>query len=188
VGGKILRTVGPSPELPSPVRVIPEQEEFLPPFTNPYPPSGARSGTRRVLAGPAPSLPSALHFHLGLLAESGRTLVRRALRVVLAPSPRLQKMPCKTLLQHLHHRRRSSPLRFAHEQMKMLRHDHISDHHKIVAAAHLSNTCMKRDRRIARIQHRASPITTGGEEMQISSAVVASQTLGHREIVSPSRG
>jgi transposase len=37
----------------------------------------AQNATHSPLAGPAPSLPPALHSHLGLLAESGRTLVRR---------------------------------------------------------------------------------------------------------------
>jgi hypothetical protein len=39
----------------------------------------------------------------------------------------------KALLQHLHHDRRRSLLRFADEQMEVFRHDHVSEHNKAVA-------------------------------------------------------
>jgi len=41
------------------------------------------------------------------------------------------------LFQHLHYGRRASHLGFGDQQMKMLRHDHIADHHESKALARL---------------------------------------------------
>jgi hypothetical protein len=40
------------------------------------------------------------------------------------------------LFQQLHHYRRIPTLRFPHQQVQVLRHDHVPDHHEAVAPAY----------------------------------------------------
>jgi len=54
-----------------------------------------------------------------------------------------QNLPGKALLQHLHHGRGRPLLRFTDEQMEVLRHYHIADDDKPIAAAHLLEQLQK---------------------------------------------
>ena len=55
----------------------------------------------------------------------------------IAPFSLRQQCLRGALFQHLHYGRRASHLGFGDQQMKMLRHDHIADHHESKALARL---------------------------------------------------
>jgi hypothetical protein len=93
----------------------------------------------------------------------------------------------QTLFQSLHHDRRIAARRFAEEQVHVLGHDHVTNHDKAIAAADLLQHLEKE---IAWIlpatQQRASLITTGGDKVQVSGAVVTMESVSHAaELVRP---
>jgi hypothetical protein len=65
----------------------------------------------------------------------------------------------------------------------MLRHHHISDHHKFVALAHLFQNFHKYIFAIRNSEQRLATIAARGDEMQIATAIEALETFGHSGIV-----
>src|ERR1700736_5991653 len=93
--------------------------------------------------------------------------------------PCLKHAVREALLQHLHDGRWVSTVGLADEQMNMLRHQHIADHHKTVATAYLLQDFEKHIAAARRAQQRSTLITTGGDVVEISAAVVTMETSGH---------
>jgi superfamily I DNA and RNA helicase len=90
-----------------------------------------------------------------------------------------QQTPRKTLFQSVHHDRRIAALRFAEEQMHVLGHDHITDNDKTIATADLLQHLEKEIAILPATQQRASLITTGGDKVQLSGAVVTMESVSH---------
>ena len=108
-----------------------------------------------------------------------------------APNPRIdpavagpsafswQQGPRRALLQHLHHRRWSSNLRFSYQQVKMLRHDHVPDNHEPVALPRLFQNREEAVAAALRAQKRQSPVARASDKVQVMRAVGAMQSAGH---------
>ena len=76
-----------------------------------------------------------------------------------------------------------STLGLADEQMDMFRHQDIADHHKTVATAYLLRDFKRQIAAARRSQQRPTLITTGGDVMEVSAAVVTMETSGHGRIL-----
>jgi hypothetical protein len=75
----------------------------------------------------------------------------------------------------------------ADEQVKVLRHDDVSQHNKLVLFAHFFENSQKQITPLIGVEPRLSLIATAGDEVQISGAVVTPQTLGHEGRLNPVR-
>jgi gamma-glutamyl-gamma-aminobutyrate hydrolase PuuD len=64
----------------------------------------------------------------------------------------------------------------ANEQMNVLRHHYVADHHQVVALAHLLPHVQEQITVRSAAQQGSTLITIGGDEMQVSSAVVTMET------------
>jgi hypothetical protein len=70
-------------------------------------------------------------------------------------------------------------LRLAEEQMNMLWHDYVTCHHQTITPPDVLQD-LKKEIAISRVvEQRPALITTGGDEVQISCAVVAVKAIGH---------
>ena len=117
----------------------------------------------------------------GVLEEAGLGRV--------APSPRLrQNAARKAEFESLQHRGRSLLLRLADQQVKVLGHDHVADHHELIAAAHLLENGEKPIPTGNRAEQGLPPVTATGDEMQVSSAIIALQFPRHGKRVAGLRG
>jgi hypothetical protein len=76
-------------------------------------------------------------------------------------------------------------LRFADQQMKVFGHDHIADDHKLIAPADLFEDLEKKIAALSAAQQGLATITTTGDEMQVSGAVVAVKAPGHETRLEP---
>ena len=91
----------------------------------------------------------------------------------------MQNPPCEAEFQSLHDGRRSMLLRFADQQVKMLRHDDVSDDDELVL---LSNLLQHLEKQIASprgSEERLSTVTTASDEVQVVVAIVTRQIPGH---------
>ena len=61
----------------------------------------------------------------------------------------------------------------------MLRHNHVSDYRKAIAAANLLQDLKKQVSILLFAEQRAPLVTACGDEVQVSVAVIAMQPLGH---------
>jgi hypothetical protein len=93
----------------------------------------------------------------------------------------------ETLFHALHRRRWGSHLRLAHEQMKVLRHDDVSQNDKAVLFAQFFENVQKQITPLIAVEPRLSVIATAGDEVQIPCAVVTPQTRGHQGRLNPVR-
>ena len=93
-------------------------------------------------------------------------------RIAMSSQP-LEKLVREALLQHLHHGRWRALLRFADQQMEVLRHHHISDYDKTVAAADLLESFEKQASTGGGSQHGTAVITTRSDEMQVAARSIA---------------
>ena len=75
------------------------------------------------------------------------------------PRPVMPNRPRTALFQHLHRQRRRAEFGFIDQKVNVLRHDHITDDDKAIPA----------------------PITTEGDEVEVSLTVVTLETAMHRE-------
>jgi len=83
------------------------------------------------------------------------------------------------LLQHLDYYCQAAPFWFAHQQMNMFRHYHVSDHQKAVPAAHSFEGVFKSIARFRSSQQRRSPIATEGDEVQITGLLKSHKPMRH---------
>jgi hypothetical protein len=67
--------------------------------------------------------------------------------------------------------------------MKMLGHHHISDYDKTVSLPHLFEHSEEQVTSASRSQKRLAVITTAGDEVQVSCAVVPLQSPGHEAML-----
>ncbi len=65
--------------------------------------------------------------------------------------------------------------------MHMLGHDYVTHDHKMIAAAYLLQHDEKEVAIFPAAQQRAALVTTGGDKVQISGAVVAMESIGHSD-------
>ena len=93
-----------------------------------------------------------------------------------------QQSARRALLQHLHHRRRSSDLWLRQEQVHVFRHDNIPDHHEPVALARLFQNREEAVAAARGIQKRQSPVARAGDKVQVMSAVRTMQATGHDKL------
>lgn len=70
-------------------------------------------------------------------------------------------------------------LRLADEQVNVFRHDDISGNDELISPARLLQDGEKQISTARRAQHGLPPVTTAGDEMQVSGAVVSLQVLPH---------
>src|ERR1700690_3243305 len=99
-----------------------------------------------------------------------------------APRPR-QHPAREAELQGLHHDRWRSLLGFAHQEMKMLGHDHVAQYYERIPLPDLLEDSEKEVGGGRRTQKRLPMIATAGDEMKITATVEALETPGHPEIV-----
>ncbi len=71
----------------------------------------------------------------------------------------------KTNLKSLHNGRRSLLLRFANQKVNMFRHDHVTNHDKLIASAHLLQNSKKQIATARSAEQLLPPITTARDEM-----------------------
>jgi hypothetical protein len=83
--------------------------------------------------------------------------------------------------------RATEPSSSSDEQMKVLRHDDLSQHNKAVLFTHFVENSQKQITPLVGVEPRFSLIATAGNEVQISSAAATPQTLGHEARLNPVR-
>jgi hypothetical protein len=83
------------------------------------------------------------------------------------------------VFENLHHHRRIAHLRLRDEEMKMLRHDHVSVHDEAILAACLFQNLEEKVTASGRVQARLSTITTASNKMKVVGAVEAVEPFGH---------
>jgi hypothetical protein len=77
-------------------------------------------------------------------------------------------------------------LRFADEEVNVCGHDHITDDDELISSAHLLHHSQKQIATVRRAEERLPPITTTGDEVKVSSAIVAFEFAPHgRRIAVP---
>lgn len=79
----------------------------------------------------------------------------------------------KSKLKRLHHGRRILLLRFADQQVNVFGHDDVTNDHELVAFAHALQHRQEQVATARRGEKGLSSITTAGDEVQVSGAVVA---------------
>jgi hypothetical protein len=84
-----------------------------------------------------------------------------------------------TLLHNLQDGGKTSDLRLAQEQMNMFRHNHVSSHAKQIFLAHVFEDLQKDIPRFGGIQKWKPVIATEGDEMEIVTAVISSESSWH---------
>jgi hypothetical protein len=85
----------------------------------------------------------------------------------------------RNLLERLHYLGGISALRFAQQQVQMLGHDHVPDDHQAIPPVHLLQHFEEEIAIRRLLQQRQPVIATGGDEVEISGAVVATKFVGH---------
>src|SRR5690242_838864 len=104
---------------------------------------------------------------LTLLKRIGPELARSYLRA--EPGQYLVR---KALFQDFHHYRGIASIRLGHEEMEVLRHDHVADHDETVILAGALQNLQKQTAAIRLGQERPPLITTAGDEVEVSPTVV----------------
>ena len=61
----------------------------------------------------------------------------------------------------------------------MLRHDNVADDHKLIAPSHLFEDPEEQVTALTRAEERLPPVTTAGDEVEVSSAVAAHEVVAH---------
>src|SRR5580692_4389032 len=108
----------------------------------------------------------------------GVRLPERSLGGIAATAPGDDALG-KALFHTLHGGGRISHLRLAHEQMKVLGHDDVSEHHEAMLAADFFQTVQEQITALCSVEPRLSFIATASDDVEIAGAVVALETLGH---------
>jgi hypothetical protein len=111
------------------------------------------------------------------LPNVGIVLPQLALSGIPALVP--QNTPRQSLLEHLHDRGLSTAFRFTDEQVKVLRHHHVSDHDEVVASANLFKDSQEQIAFFRSVKKRAATITAAGKKMKMSRVVTAMQVARH---------
>ena len=112
------------------------------------------------------------------------------IEIIKAQLPELRAVmpdrPRTALFQHLHRQRRRAKFGFIDQKVNVLRHDHITDDDKAIPAANLFQDFEKpvTNRRLS--QERLSPITTEGNEMEVSVTVVTLKMGTHQKNITSS--
>jgi hypothetical protein len=96
------------------------------------------------------------------------------------------------LFQGGHHQRKISALRFGklrltNEKMDMLRHDHVTDDYKLMTLADLLHNFEEEIARAGCPEKGTALITTCGNKVRVSGAVVAVQVCRHRKGITGTR-
>jgi hypothetical protein len=123
-----------------------------------------------------PRLPDWLRFR--------RPALRIAFRPAL-PSHYSLRIP---LFHTLHHARRITHLRLAHQQMKVLGHHHITKHHEPLLLSDLFENLQEQITALLVAEPRLSPVATAGDVVQISRTVITPQAAGHSPILGVNLG
>ena len=100
-------------------------------------------------------------------------LPERRLRPPFPQSPRHQ------LLQHLDRCAEFLSLRFADQQMNVLRHDDVTEHRETIPAPHLFQGPLERSLRQLGIEQCQPPVTTEGEKVIGPEMLVTLETGRH---------
>jgi hypothetical protein len=86
---------------------------------------------------------------------------------------------CKSLLDDFHYNGRIAYVRLGDQQVKVLGHDDVADHHKSIFLAGTLQNAKKEIAASVGSQLRPPLVTATGYEMEIVPAVPAFQTFGH---------
>jgi hypothetical protein len=93
----------------------------------------------------------------------------------LVSRPQLaQYLAREPLLEYLHNSRHAASLRFADEKMNVLRHNHISDHDKLVTTSDLVKDFQQPVAAARLTEHRRAMIAAAGDEVEMSRIVFSS--------------
>ncbi len=90
-----------------------------------------------------------------------------------------QHLASEALFEHLYDRGLSPALGFSDEQVKVLRHDHITHHDEVIPTANLLEDLQEQVAPARSTKKRARVITAAGDEMQMSGLVTAMQVAWH---------
>jgi hypothetical protein len=82
-----------------------------------------------------------------------------------------------TRLQHLHHQGNSSGLRFAHQDMKVLRHHDKTGYDEVVSLPDLFQNVQKQITVPRRAQELKTPVATARDEVKVSATLNPAQSL-----------
>jgi hypothetical protein len=85
----------------------------------------------------------------------------------------LQKTPGEALFERLHHHRGIAALGLAEQQINVLGHDHVANHHEAVTTPHLFHDFEKQITILWRAEQWASLVAAGRNKVKISGAVVS---------------
>jgi hypothetical protein len=91
----------------------------------------------------------------------------------VAPSVPWHHTLSEALFHALHRGGRISQLGFTHEQVKVFRHDYVSQHHEAMLLAHFLENVQKQIAAPLGVEPGPSLITTASDEVQIAGAVVS---------------
>ena len=89
----------------------------------------------------------------------------------------------KAQFDRLHDRGKVGDLRLRNQQMHMLRHHHVADYDETISLAHLLQDFQEQIATYRTSEQRLAMITTPGDEVMVSVAVVALQSPWHEETV-----
>ena len=71
--------------------------------------------------------------------------------------------------------------------MNMFWHDHVANHHELLAPPHLFQNFEKQVTPASRAQQRVAAVTAEGDEMQIPGSVIARQAPRHGDTLEDGR-
>jgi len=91
------------------------------------------------------------------------------------------------LFQSSQHQRKISALRLGEEKMDMLRHDYVTDDYKLMTLTDLLHDFEEEIARAGCPEKKTPLITTCGNKVRVSSAIVAMQFCRHRDDIAGAR-
>jgi hypothetical protein len=109
----------------------------------------------------------------------GRCKGQRQLPRYSLPSSSAQR-PRNLLFEHLQHFRWRAFPRFAHQQVHMFRHHHITDQPKTVTGAYFVKDSHESVAHTPRPQMWMAPVTTESNKMQVAISVISPKRIAHR--------
>jgi hypothetical protein len=114
------------------------------------------------------------------LPDMPRCVLEQRPLLRVSASPLLgQQTARKTELQSLHNLGRRAILGFAEQQMNVFRHDHVADHHELVASPHPLENLEKQVAALGAAQERLSLITTERDVVEVAGSVEAFESPRH---------
>jgi hypothetical protein len=92
-----------------------------------------------------------------------------------------EQTPRKTLFESLHHQRWIGAQGFSHQKVYVFGHHHVANDHKMIATPDPFEYLQKQIAIRPGAEQGEPMVTTGGDKVQVSSSVVAVESVGHAD-------